>query len=214
MKFLFRILVLALAIFLGFFAGYVIYTEKVHYHANFTVAIDGVKYDFSPDKYMEEIAGCYKTNVDRPQDRVHLHEKNGDTIHVHAGGVAWGHLFANIGWTVGSGVVWTDNGKVYGIGDGYKVRAVVNGEVLPIEKAINMGIASEDRFLLDISRDSDEVVKGRMKIVKTDATEFNQKDDPATCSGTGDAGILEKMKSFVMVVRDKVMLYTEGEHGH
>ena len=85
MKFLLRICVLALMAFLGFFAGYVIYTEKVHYHANFAVAIDGVKYDFSPDKYMEEIAGCYKTEVDRPQDRVHLHEKNGNTIHVHAG---------------------------------------------------------------------------------------------------------------------------------
>ena len=204
MKFLFRILALALAIFLGFFAGYVVYTEKVHYHANFAVAIDGVKYDFSPDKYMEEIAWCYKTEVDRPQDRVHLHEKNGDTIHVHAGGVAWGHLFANLGWTAGSGVVWTDTGKVYGLGDGYKVRAVLNGEVLPIGKIINMGIDSEDRFLLDISHDSDEVVKGRMNLVKTDATEFNQKDDPATCSGTWDVGMLEKMKSFVMIVRDKL----------
>lgn len=214
MKFLFRIFVLLLVVFLGFFTGYVIYTEKVHYHANFAVAIDGVKYDFSPDRYMEEIAGCYKTDVDRPQDRVHLHEKNGDTIHVHAWGVAWGHLFANIGWTVGSWVVWIDNGKIYGLGDDYKVRAVVNGEVLPIEKVINMGIVSEDRLLLDISRDSDEIVKGRINMVKTDATEFNQKDDPATCSGTGDAGILEKMKSFVMVMRDKFMIYTEGEHIH
>lgn len=204
MKFLLQIGILALTAFLGFFVGYVIYTEKVHYHANFAVAIDGVKYDFSPDKYMEEIAGCYKTEVDRPQDRVHLHEKNGDTIHVHAGGVAWGHLFTNIGWTAGSGVVWTDTGKVYGLGDGYKVRAVLNGEVLPIGKIINMGIDSEDRLLLDISHDSDEIVKGRMNLVKTDAIEFNQKNDPATCSGQGDASILEKMKSFVMIVRDEL----------
>lgn len=204
MKFLLQIGILALTAFLGFFVGYVIYTEKVHYHANFAVAIDGVKYDFSPDKYMEEIAGCYKTEVDRPQDRVHLHEKNGDTIHVHAGGVAWGHLFANIGWTLGSGVVWMDNGKAYGLGDGYKVRAVVNGEVFPVEKILNMSIASEDRLLLDISHDSDEIVRGRMNLVKTDATEFNKKDDPATCSGQGDASILEKMKSFVMIVRDKL----------
>ena len=84
---------------------------------------------------------------------------------------------------MGSGVVWTDASKIYGMNDSYKIRAVVNGELFPISKVINMSIASEDRLLLDISRDSDEDVKARMNLVKTDATEFNQKDDPATCSG-------------------------------
>lgn len=79
--------------------------------------------------------------------------------------------------------MWTDAGKVYGMSDGYNVRAVVNGELFPLGKVINMSIASEDRLLIDISRDSDEDVKARMNLVKTDATEFNQKDDPATCSG-------------------------------
>lgn len=61
--------------------------------------IGGEKIDFSADKYMEDIAGCSITGNLSAKDRAHLHENNGETIHIHHDGVTWGHFFANIGFT-------------------------------------------------------------------------------------------------------------------
>jgi len=44
---------------------------------------------------MEDIVGCSITGKISARDRVHLHENNGDTIHVHHDGVTWGHFFSN-----------------------------------------------------------------------------------------------------------------------
>jgi len=46
--------------------------------------IDGEGVDFSDDKYMEDVAGCSLSGEKMPKDRVHLHENNGDTIHIHS----------------------------------------------------------------------------------------------------------------------------------
>ena len=45
--------------------------------------VNGERVDFSPDKYMEDVEGCSLTGRMNPEDRVHLHENNGDTIHIH-----------------------------------------------------------------------------------------------------------------------------------
>jgi hypothetical protein len=62
---------------------------RVHYHANVAVFIDGKKWDFSREKYMEEVERCNVTKDVRPEDRIHLHDKNGDTVHVHMAASTW-----------------------------------------------------------------------------------------------------------------------------
>lgn len=49
---------------------------RVHYHANMAVFIDGKKWDFSEEKYMEETSRCNVVKDVRPEDRIHLHDKN------------------------------------------------------------------------------------------------------------------------------------------
>jgi len=45
--------------------------------------IEGERVDFSDDKYMEDIAACGIGGVIYPSHRAHLHENNGETIHIH-----------------------------------------------------------------------------------------------------------------------------------
>lgn len=73
--------------------------EDVHYHANIALFIDGKKVDLNDSKYMEETTKCaIDPSKQRPEDRTHFHENNGDLVHVHSAGVTWGHLMSNIGW--------------------------------------------------------------------------------------------------------------------
>jgi len=61
---------------------------KIHYHAGFQVYVDGVKQDFSADKYMK-VDPCTiapKTAADVQLDKGHLHDKVGDVVHIHTTG--------------------------------------------------------------------------------------------------------------------------------
>jgi hypothetical protein len=74
--------------------------EKIHIHAGFQVYRDGVKQDFSDMKYMK-IEPCTTkehklTAEEEQQERAHLHDQNGDIVHVHRKGATWGDLFKNI----------------------------------------------------------------------------------------------------------------------
>lgn len=51
--------------------------------------IDGKVWDFSKDIYMEEVSRCNVTTDVRPEDRIHLHENNGNLVHVHMAGSTW-----------------------------------------------------------------------------------------------------------------------------
>ena len=56
-----------------------------------------------PNRYMEDVASCYGGAGSNPRERVHFHENNPDVVHVHAAGATWGHLFQNLGWSLGRG---------------------------------------------------------------------------------------------------------------
>lgn len=62
---------------------------QVHYHANMAAYIDGKTWDFSKDIYMEEVSRCNITTDVRPEDRIHLHENNGNLVHVHMAASTW-----------------------------------------------------------------------------------------------------------------------------
>ena len=86
---------------------------RVHYHANMAVYIDGEKWDFSEDKYMEETSRCNVVHDVLPEDRIHLHDKNGDTVHVHMAASTWGDLFNNLYWNLAIDRIVTDTGKEF-----------------------------------------------------------------------------------------------------
>jgi hypothetical protein len=106
MKYFIALFLIVLSIFLTFWLTPQAY--RVHYHANMAVVIDGKKWDFTREKYMEEVERCNVTVDVRPQDRIHLHDKNGETIHVHMAASTWGDLFANLSWNIGNGILFDD----------------------------------------------------------------------------------------------------------
>ncbi|HYD35112.1 MAG TPA: hypothetical protein VD999_03535 [Vitreimonas sp.] len=81
-----------------------IHHESVHYHAGFQVYVDDVKQDYSDWKYMN-FTPCgdhqeKQTPEEEQQEKAHLHDGNGDVVHVHRPGATWGDLFKNIGVTL------------------------------------------------------------------------------------------------------------------
>lgn len=171
---------LGLAYYLG--GDYKAYQLSTHYHANFWVFIDGKRIDFSDDKYMEDIAAC-KVGVQKSaKDRVHLHENNMGTIHVHDDGVTWWHFFSNIGYNFTSQSITDDEGKTWNTDGEKKLLFFINGK--EVKNPFNTEIRSEDVLMISYgTSNAPDVLKNFEPIIKKDAKEYNQKNDPSTCSG-------------------------------
>jgi hypothetical protein len=153
-----------------------------HFHANFAMYINWTKFDFSKPEYMEPVASCKLWWAwIKPSERVHLHEKNGDTVHVHADWVTWGHFFANNGMTFSNNHITLDDWRVFNANEKKKITFVLDWVV--VDDPFNKMIESEDRLLINFWEESeDSLVKNRFPKVKDDAWEFNTKYDPASCS--------------------------------
>ena len=157
--------------------------DPIHYHANWALWVDGKRVDLSGDRYMEDVAACSSdaSNITAPQ-RVHLHENNPDVVHIHHGGATWGHLLQNLGWGIGSDWLFTDEGELYGEGDGRRLTFVLNGfAVLPASSRV---IQAGDRMLISFSElDPDVLVRNQFPSVAANAPEFDTGFDPAGCQG-------------------------------
>lgn len=161
---------------------YTLYSTSTHYHANFWVFIDGKRVDFSDDTYMEDIAACKVWVQKSPEDRVHLHENNMGTIHVHDDGVTWWHFFSNIEYNFTSNSLTDDKGNTYSLEGAKKVSFFINGK--QVENPFNTQIYSEDVLLVSYwDFTSEEVMEAFFPQVTKDAKEYNSKDDPSSCSG-------------------------------
>lgn len=89
---------------------------SAHWHADFSVAINDDRVDFSKDRYMVQ------------SEYVHLEGGDGTTIHKHATGVTLADFFNSIGWQLTDGCLRTDTGEEYCSGDSGELRIIVNGE--------------------------------------------------------------------------------------
>ena len=77
---------------------------------------------------MEDIVGCSITGKISARDRVHLHENNGDTIHVHHDGVTWGHFFSNNNIAFWEDFLKLDTGEMFTTQDDTWVLYILNGK--------------------------------------------------------------------------------------
>lgn len=170
--------------------------HAVHHHANFAVMVDGQKLDFSADQYMEDVGACSVDGTQRPEDRVHLHDNNGDTIHIHAEGATWGHFFANLGFTLGSDLLQTDDGRRYpaALSEDSEITFFLNGEL--VEAIDNQTIDSEDRLLIHLGEPLSEAVLLAQyeENVRSDAGEFNHSYDPGGCSGPDEKNLSQRLR--------------------
>lgn len=194
--YIFLCLIILLWVYLG---GYIHSGSQhipPHFHANFAVFINGEKVDFTDDTYMEDVAGCSLTNTVYPKDRAHLHENNGDTIHIHNDGVAWGHFFANNNIYFWENFLRMDDGIIY---ESYKtlgVSYILNG--VKVENPYNTLIHSEDKLLVSYGdNQSDEQLNELYWQVSSNAWEYNSKYDPGSCGGTNESGIKVLLREFI-----------------
>ena len=149
--------------------------------------VNGERVDFSADKYMEDVEGCSLTGRMNPEDRVHLHENNGDTIHIHDDWVSWGHFFANNGFTFGDTYIALDDGTVYTNTAENKMTFVLNGEIIdnPFNKLIN----SKDRLYINYWNQDAQTIIDASSFVSDEAGEYNAKYDPGSCGWNNENGI-------------------------
>jgi hypothetical protein len=160
--------------------------EAIHFHVNWAIYVDGERVDLSDRRYMEEISSCYAGDGEvTPQGRVHMHEGNHDVVHVHHPGATWGHLAANLGIGLGEGYLLLDDGTRIFDGVEGRFTYILNGRALTAVH--NEPLASEDRLLISYGSESlDDLAADQFSRVATTAGEYNMKEDPATCSGSGE----------------------------
>lgn len=165
-----------------------------HHHANFAVFIDGSRLDLTADRYMEDVARCKADPMRQdPPDRVHLHNRDHDVVHVHAPAATWGHLFANLRFGLGDSWIVTDSGKVLRAENGKTLKFILNGQ--PEGNVANRPIRSEDRLLVSygIEREQD-IASTQFAAVKANAGEFNGKFDPGGCGAVHEPKLGEKLR--------------------
>jgi hypothetical protein len=186
-----------------FLTGYVFSASEhipPHFHANFAMYVNGERVDFSWAEYSEDIAGCSITGEISPKDRVHLHENNPDTIHVHASGVSWGHFFANNNFWFWENYLSLDSGEIYQNNDLAKMQYMINGKIT--KNPFNKAIWSKDRLLINYWNLSEEELLELYETLSDNAGEYNAKYDPGSCGGTSENGILVILREFVHSYRN------------
>lgn len=189
-KNIFHICLLAWFMAVGYMIGYVyswLQFIPPHFHANFAMYVNSERVDFTADTYSEDVAGCNLTGLMYPADRVHLHENNQDTIHVHDDWVSWGHFFANNWFTFGSNYIALDDGRVLSNTDKTKMTFVLNWKV--VENPFNRLIKSEDRLYINYGNEDEQTVIDASSFVSDNAWEYNAKYDPGSCGWTNENGI-------------------------
>lgn len=165
-----------------------------HYHANWAVFIRGSRLDLSGDRYMEDVARCKldPTQV-APEDRVHLHNSDGDVVHVHAPGATWGHLLANLGFGIGDDYLVTPQQARYFSSPAERLTFVLNGK--PLASVRNRVIRSGDRLLISFGPEpTAELLRTRFPRVASTAGAFNRLRDPASCGGSSKPGFWGRLR--------------------
>jgi len=166
-----------------------------HFHANFAMYVNGERIDLSGDEYMEDVAGCSISWWLAPEDRVHLHENNQDTIHIHHEWVSWGHFFGNIGFTFGENYLALDSWEVLQNNEDLAVRYILNGKLQ--KNPFNKAISSKDRLLVAYGSENMWELLELYENVSDNAWEYNDKYDPGSCGGTNENAVKALLTDFI-----------------
>ncbi len=179
--------------FVGFRLAFAQPVPPPHHHASFAIFVDGARVDLSGDEFMEDVSSCAAGHSVLPRARVHLHDNNPDIVHVHHGGVTWGHLFANLGIGVGRRFIAVSEDAVLTEGEGRTMKFILNGRTQ--FSVVNEPIRSGDRVLVSFGPEGEaEVLRSQFPQVATGAEEYDTRDDPAGCAGAGHRSFRERIR--------------------
>jgi stage II sporulation protein M len=100
-------------------------TPEVHIHADFKVIINNKAINFSLPKY--------QSSEDKPHDAfAHLHDGNGDVLHIHKDGITLGYFFKTLGMEFTKNCFKLDTGQKYCSTARYPIELFVNGQKQPL----------------------------------------------------------------------------------
>ncbi len=174
--------------------------NEVHYHANFALFVNGERHQFDRFTFYEEVQSCGGEEMMNPKTRTHMHENISHVIHVHDAAATWGHFFANLGMTNGDTVFKTDT-QTFVEDDKTAIRFILNGE--EVDTTANRTIKSADRLLISISTDSvNPDLQSQYGQIQQDAGDYNQKNDPASCTGGKPLTTSERLKKAIGIFGD------------
>jgi hypothetical protein len=105
-----------------------------HVHAAFAVKINGVKLNFSQEKY--QVRSKY----------IHVENNDGNTLHRHATGVPVGEFFKSIGMNVTDSCFTLENGTNYCSNGNSNLEFYINGN--KTDSIANYVIKDDDRILI------------------------------------------------------------------
>lgn len=168
--------------------------ERVHYHANFAVYVNGVRETFSAPTYYEETAGCAVDEATTPIERVHMHGNQSDLVHVHAAAVTWGQFFENLGWGIGPGYLRTRTRLL--VADAkHPLTYLLNGQT--VENPATHVLGNEDRLLVSYGTADSSEVEAQFASVANSAKAKNAEQDPAGCGGSAKPSWRERWQHVI-----------------
>lgn len=167
--------------------------DPVHYHANWAVFLSGERLDLTADRYMEDVGACVAGGEVLPTQRVHMHNNEQDVVHVHHRGVTWGHFLTNLGFVLGKDFLVLDDGRRFEEREGRTLKFIVNGFAVP--EIRNRLVESGDRLLVSFGPETlEEIADSQYSRVADNAEEYNHMQDPATCSGSTEPTLQERLR--------------------
>lgn len=194
---------LILATLLGFvlgvfgFVGYRIAAyepnAEVHYHADFTLYIDGQRDEFKSFTFYEEVEACGLHGQDNAKGRAHMHGQVNHVVHVHSNAVTWGHFFANMGYTLGDEVVANDNNAFADDQSGKKLSFILNGK--ETDNIANRVIKSADTLLINYGDEDQQTIKKRFDDIPRGAKKANESTDPGACGASEEITLGKKLRA-------------------
>lgn len=141
-------------------------SEKYHAHTGFKVYLNGKVQDFSQDKYQS------KEGKELNKD-IHLHDNNGDIIHLHKQGKVLGEFFSSLGITF-TNTCFDFNGGGKNCSDGKNtLRFYVNGKINP--SFASYVPADLDRILITFGNSSEEEIQKQINSVSDTACIYSEK---------------------------------------
>ena len=170
-------------------------THTTHYHANWQVWIEGKQQTFPEDIFYQEVASCSINNDTDPLHRAHMHDKVYDIIHVHANGVTYSQFLENIHSAAQPGYFVLGNNTYQNNNNNKKVTYILNGRIL--ESLSGVVIKSEDKLLINFGDESVSELIARDIAIQNKASEYNTKQDPASCSGDHATTLQDRLNNII-----------------
>ncbi len=167
--------------------------EKVHYHANFEVYINGKREAFKNSTYYEEEGGgsCTADTAMVPEERAHMHDDASDVAHVEDHAVTWGQFFENLRWGVNDAAIKTRD-TVYVADSTNHITYIINGH--EVQDISTETIHDRDRLLVDFGTTSDSTLLKEFKAVPSTAAKFDEGKDPAACMSNAAPTMKERLQ--------------------